>query len=200
MSCEICDGRTWVDRGDGAMVRCSCFDPRPGIWARAEVPTKHRVPFEDLATWPTDPRPGSIDLRKWRGEPWCVVVSGPVGPGKTKLGVELLDRLVLCGAVPSWRFIAASAVPDICVAGGEAWRALCSAPAMLIDDLGRNYKGDQAMFVHRLIAWRWDWSLPTVLPTNLEFDGPGMNDQSMLDRLSEGLNVKLDGPSRRRRA
>lgn len=179
MTCEICQGRGFVDDGTGRMARCSCFDPRPGIWQRAGVPTEYRCAFETLDTfkgaptgrapWPSDDRPGRGEsLESWRGSPPFVVIKGDFGLGKTKLGVEILDRIVLNRIVPSYRFIAAAEVPAVCFSGDPAeWKALLAEPALLLDDLGRGYQKDQAMAISRLVNHRWGWRLPTVFPTNL---------------------------------
>lgn len=152
------------------------------------VPPRYRV---DFARWAE---------MAWDGNPWAVVLWGGVGAGKTCHAVELLWRWLRPrhGRHATARFVRAADIPGLAYGSDRrGYDDILAAPLLLIDDLGRGYKGDAVQAVGEVIAYRYDRLLPTIITTNGETDHE-MGDPAAADRLREALRIKLRGSSRRK--
>ena len=66
---------------------------RPAALQRLGVPSRlAKVEFEEPSHPLHDYRRSDLEILNWRGDPWAVLLIGPVGTGKTCYAVELLFR------------------------------------------------------------------------------------------------------------
>lgn len=166
----------------------------------AAVPKRYAKPFDPPAAWPVA---SSVSLEEWLGreEWWSALLIGPVGDGKTFLGVELLWRSLLAGK--SAAFVRAADVPGLSIRD-----AMPDPDLLLVDDLGLGHSGGGWEMVSRELLGRYDREQQTVITTRLRRVGhqpadsayvPGIADfdASLGDRLRDGLVFAVNGPSRR---
>lgn len=170
--------------------------PREQVLRESGVPEKYWK-WEDLELWPTCTRNPAVDLSSWSTYPWSVLLAGPFGTGKTTLAAELLYRFIR-GRKERGSFIRASEIPRLAYndAEQELYVRMRGAPILIIDDLGRGYTGNAGMAVSEVAMYRYDRALPTIFTTNVE-DVAAIGDGALLDRLHEGLSVRMEGESRR---
>lgn len=101
-----------------------------------------------------------------------VLLSGPVGTGKTHLAVAILIRIIERGYAGAYE-----SVNDIIRKLGSSYQTdttesytdtLKSEPLLVLDDLGKERSNDTARtFVYSLINSRYEGSRPTIITTNL---------------------------------
>jgi len=161
---------------------------------RAGVPERFRVPFEDPDNWPGLPR---VDLRAWTGRPWCCVLWGDVGTGKTFLAVELLWRALCRGDSGAW--VRAAELPRLVFARDDGLERLQRARVLVIDDLARGTVSGAWPAIASVICERYDDLLPTIVTTNGAPEDLS-DDLALADRFAEGYVVRVAGGSRRKSA
>lgn len=159
--------------------------------ASAGVPPRYRAPYNARFF------PAKGDWSEWRGEPSTVVLSGPVGVGKTYLGIELAWRLRSKRTlfVRGTDAVAAMLGTDETITRGQ----LSGAEVLILDDLGTNTVGGAWNLVATLYAKRYDAMLPTIITTNIPVKSGkvAVPDEAMADRLRDAMVVPLAGKSRR---
>lgn len=163
----------------------------------AKRPTVFGAPgalHPDLAAW-------AADLA--RGRPRNLILTGPVGTGKTwsvwqaaeravRAGYE---RLVIVASAATFRRAVAPATAD-----PAAFDLYTSAGLLVLDDLGSVRLSDWDLeHLAELVDTRWSGRLPTVVTSNVtgirELLGPRISSR-LADR---ALVIEFDGPDHRRR-
>lgn len=205
----------------------------------AQVPLLHLEPFDhqraclsDTGEWPRDHRSRfqRISLEAWEGNPHLLTITGPVGAGKTRLGVELLTR-ILRRSQRTALFVRAGELVQrgFDSAVERRLQAARDRSIVLLDDVGR---GLSAMHVgwHTLadlIDDRWADKGTTIITTNMPITVRGAehlarqkhqlrknarpdpalvkpsvesSSVAIASRLLGGLVVNLDRPDQRVRA
>lgn len=148
---------------------------------------------------------GTVD-----GGPWCLVLSGPTGTGKTSLIVarwRAAIRQCKChhffteaGAYEWWLGARPFVGDDDEETRAEVEEFLCNAPILFLDDLGTTTAGREGWIavVNRVVEERERHRRPLVATTNL---GPAdlarLYGKRTLSRLSGGLCLRVDGPDHR---
>jgi len=209
--CKVCGEPIELREGDDAvcdacvqpssmktLCHIASIDRRPAVFEAGEVPTRYRVPFEDLAVWPVDASK-PIDLRAWPeedemgkvalGQPWALTIRGDFETGKTQLAVELAARIALRRREPMLFVSAANVAAAVFDEDPREYTRICRMPILVVDDLGRSYSGNQGQAVQRLICDRYNWLRTTIFTTNAEEDA--FDDPSVVVRLAEGLQVEM---------
>jgi DNA replication protein DnaC len=182
-------------------MRARLDRPRETVLRACAVPPRY-FHWQDLAAWPKCANKPDVALAAWNGSPWCVLIAGKWGCGKSTLAAELLYRFLRpLRFKEGGRFISAAEIPAVAFERRERdemdrWEHFNRVDCLVIDDLGRGYKGDARMAVGRLIAHRYDYMLPTIVTSNLDKESD-IGDEALIDRLKEGLTVRLVGGSRR---
>jgi DNA replication protein DnaC len=154
------------------------------------------------ATRPEHPSIVRATIALGRGQLDGLVISGPVGTGKTHEAVAAYRVLVARGMLPAVA-VAVPALLDGLRPGRDPVETLdaCEgARLLLLDDLAAERATDwTAEVLYRLIDARYARKLPTIITTNAT--GP-MIREALGDRVASRLNglgmtVVLDGPDRR---
>lgn len=150
------------------------------------------------------------DLRRLV-EPWAekphgtLVITGPVGTGKTHLGWAALrpswfsGRRVWAGTASQ---LVAALRPDASQAYRRTWDLVIAAELAYFDDLGAERQTDwSADQIAQVIHERWEADLPTIVTTNLA-PKPHLRDhlgERTYSRLTADLTaIRLTGDDRRR--
>ena len=142
--------------------------------------------------------------------PWCVTLLGPVGSGKTYLGVHAFgfaahherDRLdVRHRSMFADAGEIVQAVKDAFDSGNNPLEAFQRCPVLLIDDVGANRGTEFAVDTLSLILrHRYNEELPTIITANVDklsqLEEWGF-DARVVSRLADGIVYKLDGSDRR---
>lgn len=185
----------------------------PGAWiAECGVPpqvTRRIDPGFGAGMHPT--------AKGWTGDPWSLTILGPKGAGKTFLGVLVLARFAAPhprGWSSSWRGLwvdFAEAFDTVRLEigtdrDGRTLRSMLAADVLVIDDVGsdRGARAESSAFrlerLSMVLRHRYNHLLPTILTANLDTIAsivPG--DERIEDRLAEGIEIHLEGPSLRPR-
>jgi len=168
----------------------------PAAFARAE--------FRQPARWPAILKHEGVDLGGWQLTPWCVLVSGATGAGKTMLATELFWRNLDRAKSPAW-MRASLAIRELFGAFGEeraraAALALYESDLLLLDEIGRGHDGVAWTTIVEVLAARHQAQLPTLLTTNRRIgkatkgdreQGLSEYDPSLFRRLQEGWVVGM---------
>lgn len=144
-----------------------------------------------------------------------LVLTGPVGTGKTHQAYGALRRIAAAG--PTRFEMLATTAPDmygLLRPGGSEkgseheLRRLCRIPLLLLDDLGTEKLSEWTEeATYRLINDRYNTSLPLIITTNLPVRSGNSTSRDLVTRLGERLAsrlrqaatvVHLDGPDHRR--
>lgn len=169
---------------------------------QAKVPRKfRRDQVRDFAPL----RPGLHE--EWEGDPWCVVIYGVPGCGKTTEGTKLLMKWALRRQWALWKdaqmamYETMQEIGD----GGKSFDAMLRCGCLLLDDIGAergtDFNSDKLSLVLR---HRYNEMLPTIVTTNAKSlrELAGETKQSdavvtklrpqIVSRLGEGRQVKLE--------
>lgn len=149
------------------------------------------------------------DLGSWRGDPWCVVMSGPTGTLKTFTATRLLGELA-CETDLQCVWADASEIVESIYremraapgekAGPRYLDTLVDAGVLLIDDLAaaRNDDSKAGEFVQErlgyLIRQRYNWKRPTIITTDEMLDAFA---ERIASRLKAGRQITMQGKDRR---
>lgn len=174
------------------------------------VPDRYRdatVDVPELADWAAH----LIDAAAQAQVPSIVrgpslLISGPVGTGKTHAAYAALRHLALSGAYCRWQAVTCADLygrlrPRHGVDSEAEFSAVTHARVLLLDDLGQAKQSEWTEDVnYRLINHRYERRLPTLFTTNL---GPrdllAALGERVVSRLAEmTTRVVLEGPDRRR--
>lgn len=170
----------------------------------AQVPERYVVAM-DLE------QPLPAQLADWRGDPWSVLIAGPIGTGKTWLAVRLMAE-VLCDDT---RLMAGrDALFVQCSELVEALRQEIGSPSdgvwigkalqtrvLILDDFGAERDTEFARDRLRMIVGhRYNGMQPTIFTTNAANLAELRDlDPRLASRMREGLTFALSGPDRRQR-
>jgi DNA replication protein DnaC len=185
------DLRCW----DCIMGRKATAD-RQARLRRAAVPEAFRIPFESR-DWPANANRQAgeecFDPDRWLAAgPWAAGLVGPSGTGKTMYAVELLARSVRPGLfIRCDRMVTA-------IMGGigadqqvETYRAVTSAPFLVLDDLGWGALGRAIERVFEVLAARHEAGLKTVWTSNSSMRELNERNAPMARRLMLGPVLRL---------
>jgi len=162
--------------GDALCFGCSKPAPRPPTREEAlracGVPTRFaREAWKPLLRPPHPHGRPDWHLRDWKGDPWCLVLSGGSDRGKTMLSVELLFRLLPKFLGGAWR--SASAIEEKIKLFNDnplqvEMAKACRAPLLVIDDYGKGAgRAGGRDGVDGVLKLRHEEMLTTILTTNL---------------------------------
>ncbi len=200
--CPLCGGTGFrvVEGGQGLVAgrcRCRLLPDRVAMFNRAGIPARHASSTFD--TFNVKRNPGARGaltasrawLKRWRDgeENPGLILTGPVGRGKTHLLSALLGSLVFDHGVEV-RFVEFTHLLSTLKAGfdegiGEAvtLQPLVRVPVLAIDELGKGRATDwELAIVDSLVSRRYN-ALATVLATtNFRAVGPtGLSDANLAD-------------------
>lgn len=224
-SCERCAGLGWyvldvppTDGRFGKPIRCTCrrqgdilrlaeqLRGRAGV-SEADLKNYSFGTF-DLASLVVAPGTSAVAVRRqmqrvydacvaWAASPRnMLVLSGPVGCGKTHLAFAIVGALLEAKVPVFW-----ATVPDLldvlrgAIGAGDYEQQLQTVRAvqvLVLDDLGVQHDTSWAQQVlFQVIDWRWRYALPTVVTTNVPLDvrNPGVLGARLTSRLLDARNV-----------
>lgn len=129
-----------------------------------------------------------------RGNPWCLVVAGTFGNGKSYLAQVALNTFNnngFLGGLYTTQPIIQSELWDGNTSNGEILRKYMNAPVLIIDEIS-DRPNDWTQFIktniENILIERHRLNLPTVLIGNIDFERLIlMFDARVRDRLKEGL-------------
>lgn len=146
---------------------------------------------------------GTWPLPEWDGFPWCLVLLGGPGRGKTHAATALFNELARKSGLKAWWL----SFPDAL----ETWKAEFSVDPqggitvrdklrgdrlLMLDDVGasRDPNGSAAELLRSTLLFRYDRELPTIITTNAESLGPfALIDERLASRLNDGIVKTLSG-------
>jgi len=148
----------------------------------------------------------SILLDDWLGHPWCVVLEGANGSGKTWAATKILARWLVSERVTIWEAAWVS-TPDLIdrlrheiASGGEALEDYSRRKLLVIDDWASLRRTDFSTERMRLlIERRYDSMLATIVTTDepLESIEPRLADRMAEEFSGQSYIVSMGERSRR---
>lgn len=159
--------------------------------------------FSTRASWN-----GPWPLPEWDGDPWCLVVLGEPGRGKTHAATALFDQIARRRGLKAWWISwprAMRALKAEMKFQPEGWtmeaKLFCDR-LILLDDVGATRDTDYEVETLRsVIIERFDRRLPTIITTNApNLEAFAAIDERISSRLSAGKGVTLRGRDLRRTA
>lgn len=180
-------------------------------WIKERVPFHFRdatVEIPELRAWVS----GLVDLA-YDGGPIgqittgpSVLLTGPVGTGKTYNSIGVIRALAESGAYCPWIAITAADVygllrPNSQVNSEGELNKLARVPLLVLDDLGVGKPSEWTEDVnYRIINQRYEWERPTLFASNVPPVHLGLAlGERVASRLTEMVTtVVVDGPDRRR--
>jgi DNA replication protein DnaC len=180
-------------------------------WIRERVPFRFRaatVEIPELRAWVS----GLVDLA-YDGGPIgqiitgpSLLLTGPVGTGKTHNSIGVIRALAESGAYCPWIAITAADVygllrPNSQVNSEAELNKLARVPLLVLDDLGVGKPSEWTEDVnYRIINQRYEWERPTLFASNVPPVHLGLAlGERVASRLTEMVTtVVVDGPDRRR--
>lgn len=198
--CRYCGDRGFVRsrmQQQGANSLTSVTRPCPKC---TPEPTPQGVPWsrqnDTFEAWNPAKNPG-MERARLRceqvatGQAWCAVLTGDFGTGKTHLAVAALLRF---GRGQFWKVpelldqIRQRAYGDNGVGALEAMQPVkAEAGVLVLDDMGTENATDWAAEVlYRILDYRYEAKLPTIITSNVTF---GKLDGRLVSRYGEGLVI-----------
>lgn len=180
-------------------------------WIKARLPIHYRdamAELPELRAWVTaliesayDGGPlGQITIGS------SLLLTGPVGTGKTHNAYGVIRALAESGAYCPWIVITAADLygllkPNQKTNSEDELNRIATVPFLVLDDLGVGKPSEWTEDVnYRIINQRYEWHRPTLFASNV----PPVNLSSVLgervaSRLAEMVTpIVMDGPDRRR--
>jgi DNA replication protein DnaC len=203
------------------------FDPHsPANVARATyAETSVKIPFHyrtavsslpQLSTWIDALVTGALENQAERGAPIASITHGPsllllgqTGVGKTHEAYGAMRELAVSGVYGQWAVTTAADLyaalrPRHGIDSEAEFRRYRDARLLLVDDLGAERKPTEFTeeINFRLINWRYENHLPTLMTSNVEpKDLAARLGDRVISRLAEMCErVPMKGHDRRRRA
>ncbi|MEU2484057.1 ATP-binding protein [Streptomyces sp. NPDC012617] len=207
----------WLNTDDGNPYSLPNTARRSYLEATRIVPLRYRkatAAHPDIRRWINGLVGEAFAAQKRQPTPAAVVRSGPsllilgsVGVGKTYQCYGALREMALTGVVAQWTVVTAADLyarlqPRFGVDSETEFERHAKAPVLFVDDLGAGGKlSEHTENVNfRLINYRYDHQLPTVITSNLlpKELGGRMGDR-VASRLVEMCDrITMTGPDKRR--
>lgn len=212
-------GRTldWLNADDGNPYSLPNTARRSYLEAARIVPLRYRTAtaeHPEIRRWVNGLIQEAVDAKKKHPAPAAVVRSGPsllllgsVGVGKTYQCYGALREMAITGVVAQWTVVTAADLyarlqPRFGVDSETEFERHAKAPVLFVDDLGAGGKiSEHTENVNfRLINYRYDHQLPTLITSNLH---PKELSARMGERVASRLiemcdRINMTGPDRRR--
>ncbi|MFF8297704.1 ATP-binding protein [Streptomyces globisporus] len=209
----------WLNTDDGNPYSLPNTARRTYLNATSVVPLRYRTAVAqqpEIRQWINGLVGEAFAAQKKQPTPAAVVRSGPsllilgsVGIGKTYQGYGALREMAITGAVAEWTVVTAADLyarlqPRFGVDSETEFERHAKAPVLFVDDLGAGGKlSEHTENVNfRLINYRYDHQLPTLITSNLlpKELGARMGDR-VASRLVEMCHrINMTGDDKRRRA
>lgn len=144
------------------------------------------------------------ELKRWRGRPALVVLSGPPGTGKTHMAAAMLRQRVTEKGSGGVVWIADADIATRLKAGFRSEETplediLSDARLLIVDDFGQTYQSQWLVeTVMPLICKRIDNGKPTVITTNLTHEDIKALDARLASRMHTALTLSTRELSDRR--
>ncbi|WP_329308390.1 ATP-binding protein [Streptomyces microflavus] len=208
----------WLNTDDGNPYSLPNTARRTYLNAASVVPLRYRTAVaqqSEIRQWINGLVAEAFAAQKKQPTPAAVVRSGPsllilgsVGIGKTYQGYGALREMAITGAVAEWTVVTAADLyarlqPRFGVDSETEFERHAKAPVLFVDDLGAGGKlSEHTENVNfRLINYRYDHQLPTLITSNLlpKELGARMGDR-VASRLVEMCHrINMTGDDKRRR-
>lgn len=192
------DPRNFIPAGERSRLPRR-FASREAALEAHGVPVGHRIPFVEPAEWPHDGRRSGMDLSKWAGDPWCVLLAGVVKGGKTMLATELFWRRLPWVHTAYW-IRCGTAITALFGTFGEEKandmaRKLYDSDLLVMDEIGRGHDGKAWNAIVEVVSHRHENQLATIFTTNRRLKRkpadkePGLaeEDPALFRRIEEGF-------------
>jgi len=222
LACQICGGSGWIVKevnGKRVSFRCKCqFELSSKIYLKKSGIPKRYINCKFSNFTPQTPyqfRALKECERFFQLFPWTergLVLYGPPGTGKTHLAVATLKNVIKYkgqkGVFCDFRnlLLTIKSTYDTNESEAEIIETVVKAPLLILDDVGAERNTEWAKEkLNLIINYRYINKLPTIITTNLSFDGGlGERFSSKFDDRTESRIyemckiIKVEGNDRRK--
>lgn len=151
---------------------------------------------------PIWPSWGGRPVNRWKGEPSCVLITGPTGVGKSALAAEVLYKVMRAGNTPGFWVTMGDLVNEqreiSLGAAGPLIRSAREATALVLDELGTGHRFTADLqFLLTLVEHRVSGMMPTIFTSHVALADLDEIARSILSRAGSGIVLELDGVDQR---
>lgn len=221
MNCQLCGGTGWIVKekeGRRLVYRCRCqFERFSKTYLESSgIPERYKnCKFSNY--FPKTPhqlkalRESQFFFQIFPFTSKGLLFYGPPGTGKTHLAAAILRNVLkykgIRGVFCDFRnfLLTIKSTYDTNESEAEIIEAVIKAPLLILDDVGAERNTEWAKEkLNLIINYRYINNLPTVITTNLTFDGSGERFSSKFDERTESRIyemckiLKVEGDDKRR--
>lgn len=232
--CEVCGGEVIGLKSDPAICgnrRCDLAieqrirrdlerqKDRATVLAGAKVPELYGGDFDlgrvqhqeqpspasrQAGQQPAWPSSGGRPMNRWKGDPSCVLITGPTGVGKSALAAEILYKIMRAGRTPGFWVTMGDLVNEqreiSLGAAGPLIRSSREATALVLDEIGAGHRFTADLqFLLTLVEYRVSRMMPTIFTSHVALGDLDEISRAILSRAGSGIVLELDGTDQRGR-
>lgn len=151
---------------------------------------------------PVWPSSGGRPMNRWKGDPSCVLITGPTGVGKSALAAEILYKIMRAGKTPGLWVTMGDLVNEqreiSLGTAGPLIRSAREAAALVLDELGAGHRFTADLqFLLTLVEQRVSRKMPTIFTSHVALVDLDEISQGILSRAGSGIVLELDGADQR---